>query len=802
MATTTSSSDGRGPALPARVHRAPAPSRRRGHQTGPRERQAIVAIAVVAGVVAAFSPAQPTIYLVSDVVIRAAVAVVVTLATSRARRWTWLVLAGLAVVGAPSGPWFAVCAAGAGVGVATTFFARRRIYGAIVGACAIQGLLRMDDVGFSRASAVLFVIAVAPVLASAYAVSPRRVRRRVHRTLAVLAGVGAAAVLLFLVCAGLAYDSAQNAATKTTSGLEQARDGAGLLAANELGSAATSFRSAHDVVGGWWARPLGAVPLIAQQYHAVEVVTQEGAAVADAAASVAADADIQDLRYEDGQIDVEELATLADPLAAAATTFETATDRVGATRSPWLLGPLADRVQLAHDELSTALPDVQLAAAAAREGPALLGADGPRHYLVLFTQPAEARGLGGFVGNWAELEAVDGRVEVARSGRTSELNETPGREERAVEPTSAALEGYVARYGRFRPGYYFQDITLSPDLPSVAEAAAQLYPEMGGPELDGVLVVDPYALAALLEFTGPIEVDGFPVRLTAENAASILVRDQYVEFSSGGEDVEGARVDFLDQASERTFDELVHGSLPSPRKVAEVLSPVVQEGRLAFHAFDPDERALFERVGADGRFPPDEGSDFFQLVTQNKGNNKIDVFLHRDVTYEATYDPSTGSVEATATITLRNDAPSEGLPDVVIANNDQGFAPGTNVAFVSFYTPFGLKGAQLGDQQVPLEFQKELGRSVYSTFVAIPAGEERTLKLELFGQLDQGARYQLDIGAQPLVNPDEVRVRLQVEGGWEIARSRTLRPDETGVAASTLVDLEFPTTVGADLVRP
>ena len=31
---------------------------------------------------------------------------------------------------------------------------------------------------------------------------------------------------------------------------------------------------------------------------------------------------------------------------------------------------------------------------------------------------------------------------------------------------------------------------------------------MGGDHIDGVLVVDPYALAALLHFTGPIDVTG------------------------------------------------------------------------------------------------------------------------------------------------------------------------------------------------------------------------------------------------------------------------------------------------------
>ena len=40
----------------------------------------------------------------------------------------------------------------------------------------------------------------------------------------------------------------------------------------ELGDAAESFRTAHDRVDGWWVRPLGAVPFIAQRLHAIEGV--------------------------------------------------------------------------------------------------------------------------------------------------------------------------------------------------------------------------------------------------------------------------------------------------------------------------------------------------------------------------------------------------------------------------------------------------------------------------------------------------------------------------------------------------
>ena len=142
-------------------------------------------------------------------------------------------------------------------------------------------------------------------------------------------------------------------------------------------------------------------------------------------------------------------------------------------------------------------------------------------------------------------------------------------------------EDYLTRYGRFQPGRFFQDLTVSPDLPSVAAAVAQIYRQTQGGTLDGVLVVDPFALAALLQFTGPIKVDGFEQRLTAANAADVLVKGQYAELAETD-----VRERFLEQAARATFTALVHGSLPGPRKVAEVLGPMVEQHRLAFHTFD------------------------------------------------------------------------------------------------------------------------------------------------------------------------------------------------------------------------
>ena len=66
----------------------------------------------------------------------------------------------------------------------------------------------------------------------------------------------------------------------------------------------------------------------------------------------------------------------------------------------------------------------------------------------------------------------------------------------------------VARYGQFDPAHYWQNVTMSPDFPSVGRVIAQLFPESGGVPIDGVLRLDPAALQGLLQLAGPVTVPG------------------------------------------------------------------------------------------------------------------------------------------------------------------------------------------------------------------------------------------------------------------------------------------------------
>ncbi|MEL7210229.1 MAG: DUF4012 domain-containing protein, partial [Actinomycetota bacterium] len=348
----------------------------------------------------------------------------------------------------------------------------------------------------------------------------------------------------------------------------------------------------------------------------------------------------------------------------------------------WLVPPVQSRIDRFADEVTGASENADVALDAVRVAPALFGGDGPRRYLVLFTTTAEARGLGGFIGNYGELTAVDGDVELTRSGRMERDFRPP-----PDQPpyTISGPPDYLARYGELNPGIFVQDTSFSPDFPTVGTVWTELYPQVpGGGPIDGVIMVDPEGLAGLLRFTGPIQLTGLAEPLTADNAAEFLLRDQYLLFQDGTE-----RIDFLDEATRVTFEALTSGDIPGPATVTEILGPLVRGGHLAVYSVHDDEAALYRRTEIDGKFP--EGRiDLGSLVGRNAGNSKIDIFSQRSFEQDTLVDPDAGRVETTVTIELVNEAPPDGLPEAVLNNALPGRPPGTNTTTLSWYSTLEL----------------------------------------------------------------------------------------------------------------
>jgi len=307
----------------------------------------------------------------------------------------------------------------------------------------------------------------------------------------------------------------------------------------------------------------------------------------------------------------------------------------------------------------------------------------------------------------------------------------------------------------------------------VGQVVTGLYPQSGGSAVDGVVSVDPVAVAALLGVVGPVTVAPWPEPITAANAERVLLFDQYARLQGS------ARTDFLANVAQAVANKLISGPLPAPTQLVSALAPAVTGHHLLLHSRAPSEQALFSRIGADGALPPVR-ADSLAVVNMNAGGNKLDWFLRRSSNYQARFDPGTGRLTARLTVTLRNEAPSSGLPDFIIGSSlDPPDPRGVNRTYLSVYSPLGLAGARLDGQNVPVRSEREAGRNVYSQYLLIPPGGTRTLELDLSGRIADGREYQLDLRSQSLVVPELMQADVTVGGRRIVSRaSAPLAGDE------------------------
>jgi Protein of unknown function (DUF4012) len=333
---------------------------------------------------------------------------------------------------------------------------------------------------------------------------------------------------------------------------------------------------------------------------------------------------------------------------------------------------------------------------------------------------------------------------------------------------------------------------MSPDFVEIANAAAELYPQSGGEPIDGLLAVDPQGLAAIMRYTGPVQVEGLDQPLTADNAAQFLLSDQYRQFSDTDE-----RVDVLEDVAHATFDRLTTADLPGPRALSREIDPIVDGGHILFTAVDDVNAGLaLLGFGVTGQlFTPDPKNDQILFTTANAAANKLDFYLHRSESYDVHWDPRSGEITATWKVHLENTAPAEGLPDYVMGNA-VGLPDGSNRSFVSLYTPYELTGSRIGGQEAALQAETELTRYVYSTFVDIPPGGAVDIELDLGGTFE-GRRYSLSLPVQPFSTADQAAVSVTVAGGGPVAASEGAQVSGHTVSWSTTLDRSRHLTVTA-----
>lgn len=717
-----------------------------------------ITLSVVSAVAASGSPTGTPVI---DVVARIALAVCFVVAALRAgrvaRAGATLVLVIAAVADPAALPLAVACGA---LGLALGDVALRAsgpasasLIGFGMGVAALR--LPSETTGTSAAvAAIALAILGCSVAMRAGAASRRRALWTVGFVGIFLLG----ATLALALSAIAARDRVHDAMADTRVALDATRDGETDQAATAFGNAERSFSAAHNIVAGWWTEPARFLPIVGHYRVAASELTASGADLAATGAQLARSSN-PEVTLSKGRVSIDAVRALEPPLTEAVAALERTAARLDGLDTTWLVPAVAQQIEELDERITRGLDESTTGLEAARVLPAVLGGEGARRYFVAFQTPAEQRAGGGIIGNYAIVTFDNGAFDLASQGRDTDLN-TKGMQVRTLRGPA----DYVRRYGTFQPERTWQNVTMSPDFPSVAQVVEDLAPQSGAGSVDGVVSLDPRAVAALLRLTGPIRVPNLDFPLSAANAEQFLLHDQYSAFASNS-----VRIDFLGDTIDALVNRIRTATLPPPARIAAILGPVVREGRIAMHSTRPAEQRLFARAGADGALPAVAG-DFAGLVTQNASGNKIDMFQRRALHYDAVVDLATGRVDATAAITLHNDAPRTGLPHYVIGGSGANpTANGDSRLYVSFYSPLALRSARLGDTPLIMQGAAELGRNVYSAMVLVPAQSSLKLTLELRGTVaapaDDPGGYALTVWRQPTIKPDGLEINVRARTG-------------------------------------
>lgn len=684
----------------------------------------VVAIGAVVGLGLVLEGLRPTGSTPVDAALLIVVGATMVWACATAPWWALVVLAATAAALAP--PWLPLIIGLGVLALSLAVGAMKRsqpLERAVVAGGAMLVLSMGRDMWQFGVGSLIGVAVVLVVAALGVWRKTGRERRRAAWT---AAGVAAAALVAM---AGLAA-AGSSARGDLSEGNDTARAGLQLLERGEFAAAeaqfeqaAASFERAGDALNAPWAQPARLVPVAAQHREAGVELSWSAAEASRTIAEQVRQVDLNSLRVVGGRIDLDAVRALSAPMAEMQSALGDLDEAVQEADSDWLIAPVADRLDDLEADLDEQRDLGDKALAALAVAPAMLGDDGERVYFVMFTTPAEVRGQGGFMGNYAELTVDQGRIAMTAFGRHSDLN-------RAIEHPvvlEQAPEDWLDMYGQFsfrmgNAGEVGRDpwsmITQSPNFPATASVVNELYPHSGGRELDGVFSIDVFVMEALVDLVGPLEIEGAPEPLTGENTAEFLLLDQYLAVEDQESNLQ--RQDMLESVAFEVVNRLLLDA-PDPLDFGRAMAPFPDERRLYGWAPAPAEQQVLVDAGMDGELFADlDGAPGVMVTLNNAGGSKIDSFLDEQLTVAGDE----------LRLTLTNNAPAGGYPDYVIGNSS-GLPDGTAKYRVTAFATEPIGKAALDGVPLATSASTENGAHAAAAFVNVAPGATRTVTFQL-----------------------------------------------------------------------
>ena len=433
---------------------------------------------------------------------------------------------------------------------------------------------------------------------------------------------------------------------------------------------------------------------------------------------------LKDFRPINGGIDFRPLVAARPQVAAASVALVSATEQVSAIDTSATLPVVHDAVVQLSAEVTKASGSVSDIDRAVRLLPSMLGASGPRDYLLLFQNPAELRATGGIPGAVVMIHTEGGQITLTQQASSADFQvfTTP------VLPLADDTRGL---YGDIA-GEYIQDVNLTPNFPQSALLAREMWRLQFGVEADGVLSIDPVALSYLLRATGPITLASGDV-LTPDNAVQLLLSDVYARYENP------ARQDEFFAAAAASVFSAVSSGEAEPVQLVNALAQAGGEHRVLVWNSREEDQAVVADTTLAGRLPvSDDSATRFGVYLNDATGAKMGMYLEMQVALGQVTCRKDERPNFGVSVTLRNTAPADAastLSDYVTGGGVYGVSPGNVKTVLTAYGAPGMQnlGVTRDDRVVPYHPATDSTYPVSSIAVELGPGESTVLHFGWLG---------------------------------------------------------------------
>ncbi len=361
-------------------------------------------------------------------------------------------------------------------------------------------------------------------------------------------------------------------------------------------------------------------------------------------------------------------------------------------------------------------------------------------YLVLFQNHLELRPTGGFIGNFAEVTIKEGNITEYRVINANDFDyNKPG--QKPPRPLREVLN---------LPKQQMRDANWNADFSQTARVVRELYHKEGGDkDIAGVIGVTSHVLPKLMEYTGPVSVEGVDKTFTAENVLWEIQKELNFGYLNNPDRSRANRKRPLKRLVRMLENELRSLTRREKLRVASDLYTLAEENQILFSFQNPHLQQQIESLRWGGRIQNAEDG-YLYVVDANLGALKTDRFIEREWSLSESNCSDSRDLCGTLQLTYTNTAEKPSKLNTWYRSYTRVYLP--EGAFVEEVR--GIKGDPRFDTK---HNKKETG-----FLFRVPVGESKTIHISYTRPPADSKKARFLIQKQPGV--DKIPVRVSQDG--------------------------------------